>query len=219
MSDQNLFVLLEDAAARVEVGPAPLRDMRAAVARRRRRRMVGGVVATAVAAGVLVAGAAAVGRIGSSPQAPDHHPYLGGPATPSATPSDTATVPPRPAPITMQTVRRIGGAQEFRTYTGPQPPQISETQALRRSGEAAGYSLGLWDVGMVHEGWAGRSVHWHSVWIIAAEQFVPDVNELSLGGPIRPGVATSPQEPQPGWLRSVTMLDARTGKFVLGYGF
>jgi hypothetical protein len=219
MSDPNLFVLLEDAGARVDVGPAPLTDMRAAVARRRRRRTVGGIVATAVAGGALVVGAAAVGRIGSTAQAPDH-PSLGGSAAPSVTPSDTATVPPRPAPITMQTVRRFGRAQEFRPYTGPQPPPISETEALRRAEDADGYSLGLWDVGMVHEGRAGRSVDWHSVWIIAAERFVPDVNELSLGGPgVRPGVTTPPQEPRPGWIRSVTMLDARTGKFFLAYVF
>lgn len=159
-------------------------------------------------------GAAAVGTIGITPKAPDHS-FPSGPAAPSVTPSDTATAPPRPAPITMQTVRRIGRAQEFRPYTGPQPPPISETEALRRAGDADGYSLGLWDVGMVHEGRAGSSVDWHSVWIIAAERCVPDVNALSLGGPVRPGVTTSPQEPQPGWIRSVTMLDARTGKFFL----
>jgi len=62
-----------------------------------------------------------------------------------------------------------------------------------------------------------RLVDWHQVWIIASVTFVEDFAEIEISGTLR-GEPTS-DKPRPGWLRSVTMINATTGKFVLGYSF
>jgi hypothetical protein len=76
------------------------------------------------------------------------------------------------------------------------------------------YNLGLWDVGMVH---VDASVEWHSVWIIADQTFVQDINQFVVGP--WSSASPTPHVAQPGWSRSVTMLDARTGRFVFGMTF
>lgn len=58
-------------------------------------------------------------------------------------------------------------------------------------------------------------VDWRSVWVIASEDFVDDLN-LSLGGPMESSPEAKTPVPRPGWARSVNMADATTGKFVLG---
>ena len=115
----------------------------------------------------------------------------------------------------MRVVRRLSAAQRFRPYTGPLPPAFSEAAALRRARGANDYSLGLRDVGLVHE---DSSVEWHSVWIIANQTFVQDIDQFAIG-PYQPHATPSPHVPRPGWSRSVTMLDARTGRFFLSVTF
>jgi hypothetical protein len=68
---------------------------------------------------------------------------------------------------------------------------------------------------MVHE---DSSVEWHSVWIIADQTFVQDLDKF-VTGPYQPSATPSPRVARPGWSRSVTMLDARTGKLVFGMVF
>ena len=212
MNEHDLSVLLEDAAARVDVGPAPLQAMEANAARQKRRRAAGGAVAACLAVGAVGVGAVvAAGWPSNEPTV--SHP---GPSTSTSSPVNPSTsVPPRPAPVTMRVVRRIGSAQEFRAYTGPVPPLFSEKDALQREGTPDSHSLGLWDVGVVSE---TGSVQWHSVWVIASEYFVDDLNQMSLGGRMGSSPSATPT-PRPGWARSVNMYDATTGELVLGYGF
>jgi hypothetical protein len=117
----------------------------------------------------------------------------------------------------MRAVRGEGRSQQFRAYTRPASPPFSETDALQRAKTPDAYSLGLWDVGLVSE---TRPVEWHSVWVIASEKLIADLNVGSAfgGSPNFPLPATPPA-PRPGWVRSVTMYDANTGKFVHGYQF
>jgi hypothetical protein len=129
------------------------------------------------------------------------------PARVSAHPWSVSRPPGRPPRMTMERVRRSYGAQEFRRYTGPEPPPISEVEAVRLSRGLDDYSLGRWDVGLVHE---DGTVDWTPVWIIADEFYVPDVNAGCLGGDL------CPREKTPGWIRTVDMFDARTGEFVIG---
>lgn len=102
-------------------------------------------------------------------------------------------------------------AQRFRAYTGPTPPPFTKAEALQRGRYPNDYSLGLWDVGIVHEG--PSYVTWRPVWVIATERFYTDLSRLSLGGPVQPRAPPEPSEP--GWVRYITLLDARTGRFVL----
>lgn len=113
----------------------------------------------------------------------------------------------------MQVVRHQASAQRFRSYSGPRPPGFSQAAALRRVTATDDYSLGLWDVGMVHE---DSSVEWHSVWIIADETFVQDLDRLIIGGAgLSPVGTRATHSPRPGWARSFTMLNAETGRPVL----
>jgi hypothetical protein len=139
------------------------------------------------------------------------------PAAATATPDQSQARPPRPPRVTMRVVRHQARAQRFRPYSGPRPPAFSETAALRRTRGSNNYSLGLRDLGIVHE---DSSVEWHPVWIIADQTFIPDINDLAIGGPILSSSRTpTPHVAQPGWSRSVTMLDARTGRFFLALTF
>jgi hypothetical protein len=131
------------------------------------------------------------------------------------TTTGTASRPARPPRSTMRTVRRTMLAQRFRPYSGPLPPPISKAEALQRGRYPHDYSLGLWDVGIVHEG--PTYVRWRSVWIIATERYYRDLSELSLGGPVQPDAPPEPSEP--GWVRYLTLFDARTGRFVSEYQF
>jgi hypothetical protein len=137
------------------------------------------------------------------------------PAAAAVTPAPAQARPPRAPRVTMRVVRRYSRAQRFRTYTGPRPPAFSEAAALRRARGAHDYSLGLWDVGLVH---VDSSVDWHSVWIIADQTFVEDIDRF-VTGPYQPSAAPNPHIGRPGWSRSVTMLDARTGRFVRALTF
>jgi len=106
-------------------------------------------------------------------------------------------------------------AQRFRAYSGPTPPRVSKAEALQRGRYPNDYSLGLWDVGMVHTG--PFFVTWRHVWIIATERYYEDLSQLSLGGPVQPEAPPEPREP--GWVRYITMFDARTGATVLEFMF
>lgn len=136
------------------------------------------------------------------------------PADPAAT-DPTASIPPRPQRTTIRTVRRKMLAQRFRPYSGATPPRISKAEALQRGRYTDDYSLGLWDVGMVHSG--PFFVTWRHVWVIAAERYYENLSEMSLGGPVQPDAPPEPN--RPGWVSYITMLDARTGSFVLEYSF
>jgi len=109
----------------------------------------------------------------------------------------------------MRTVRHVGAAQQFRPYTGPASPAFSEAKALARGRLPGDYSLGRWDVGMVHED--GR-VDWTPAWIIASEHYVEDMSWSCLGEPC-------PDNKHPGWVRDVVMYDVRSGHDFLGYSF
>jgi hypothetical protein len=106
-------------------------------------------------------------------------------------------------------------AQRFRPYSGPTPSPFSKSEALERGRFDDDYSLGLWDVGMVRSNPFG--VTWRPVRIIAAERHYEDLSKLSLGGPMQPDAPPEPSKP--GWVRYITMFDARTGRFVLEYSF
>jgi hypothetical protein len=212
MSDRELHDLLEDAGSRVIVGPPPVDDLLVEIGRGRRRRGMFAVAAAAAVAGVVTAGVVVVGPGGRLSGAPGP----GAAPSPVSEPSGTnVSVPPRPEPFTMDAVQRIALAQRFRDYTGPTPPPFSEADALARSHVQDAYSLGLWDVGIVHHGGA---VGWHSVWIIASIQFVPDLNAI-MSGPVGTDRPSEPAEPRPGWVRDATMYDGVTGTFVMAYGF
>ena len=179
-------------------------------------RWAGVVVAAAVAVAVAVI-VLVVGRGDDTEVAPA--PPVSSESSRSAhrspTPTVTVSIPPKPDPVTMRVVRRVGSAQEFRRYTGPRLPAFTKADALRRVDGPGAYSLGLWDVGMVRR---YGLVDWHPVWIIANVAFVEDFREIEIGGTLRE-VEPTPDKPRPGWLRSVTMINATTGKFVLGYSF
>jgi hypothetical protein len=117
--------------------------------------------------------------------------------------------------VTMRVVQFYLRARRFRKYTGPRAPAFSEAAALPRARGRNDYSLGLWDVGPVHE---DSAVDWHSVWIIADRTFVADIDRF-VTGPFQPRATPSPHVARPGWSRSVTMLDARTGRFFLALTF
>jgi hypothetical protein len=121
--------------------------------------------------------------------------------------------PPRPAPLTLSIVHQFMGNLKYRGYTGPNPSRISKSNALGRVHGDYVYSLGLRDVGSVHSD--GR-VDWHQVWIIASDSYVTDVNRMSFGPPLSGGSSASPPTPRPGWSRSITFIDAKTGKAVIG---
>lgn len=218
MIEEDWRDVLEEAGARVEVGPVPLTAMLADAARRRRRRAAGGAVAACLVVGaVVVGGVVAEGWTSHGPDVSNRVPNPSTSSPSTSSPSGPATsAPPRPAPVTMRAVRRIGSAQEFRPYTGPVPPPFSKADALHRDGSPDAHSLGLWDVGMVSE---MGSVDWHSVWVIASEDFVVDLNQLSLGGRGGSSPPATTPPPRPGWARSVNMYDATSGKLFLGYGF
>jgi hypothetical protein len=173
----------------------------------------------AVAVGLAIVGVVAVGGVAvSGPVVDVPTPSQGVPSTAASSPTGSSvSVPPRPARLTMQAVRREGGSQQFRAHTGPASPPFSQAEALRRAASPDAYSLGLWDVGLVSE---TRPVEWHSVWVTASEKFVADLNQGSAfgGSPDFPLPATS-RTPWRGWVHFVTMYDGNTGKFLLGYEF
>jgi hypothetical protein len=173
--------------------------------------------ATAVSVLALAAACTSSGNAGddSESRTPEASPAVSSePSDPTATETTTPELP-RPMPATIRTVRKEMIAQRFRRCSGPRPPSFSETEALQRGRFDDDYSLGLWTVGMVHSG--PFVVTWRPVWIIAAERYYEDLSQLSLGGPVQPD---APPEPSgPGWVRYITMLDARTGRFVLEYSF
>jgi hypothetical protein len=118
------------------------------------------------------AGANPSRTVAAGPQAPT--------AVSAVAPAKTTVRPPRPPRVTMRVVRLYSHGQRFRTYTGARPPAFSEAAALRRARGPNDYSLGLWDVGLVHE---DSSVDWHSVWIIADQTFVKDIDRFVTRSP------------------------------------
>jgi hypothetical protein len=155
MNEQAFAELVDRARAEVEPTPAPVGDiLRAAHERRRRRR--GGLAALGVAA-IVAAGFATATLVTTTDtgQQQPTSPADSGPIASSSPPSEPqahtqgtgapVSTPPRPDRVTMQTVRQIALAQEFRAYSGSEPPPFSEADALRRARSADDYSLGLWD--------------------------------------------------------------------------
>jgi hypothetical protein len=65
----------------------------------------------------------------------------------------------------------------------------------------------LWDVGIVS---VKGSVDWHSVWVIASEDFVEDKRVLTS---VRNTAAPTGRDP--GWVAGSAMYDATTGKLVV----
>jgi hypothetical protein len=92
MTHQHLTDLLERAAARTEVGPPPLDDMRRGVARRRRRHAVVGGVGLTVAA---VAGAILVPVLTTAPR-DEHAPSQ------NLTSTHSPVVPPSPQQVDIE---------------------------------------------------------------------------------------------------------------------
>lgn len=138
-------------------------------------------------------------------------------------PFDAASAATEPR-VTMATLRRWAAAQRFRPYTGSRAPAISQRAAVKLADLPGDpYSLGLWDAGMMHRSeeadlaTAAESVRWHSVWVVALVWFSEDRNESHPSG--GSAVSYSKPPPDPGSVRSVTMIDANTGEFFLAMSF
>lgn len=126
-------------------------------------------------------------------------------------------VPPRPPRRGLRSVGRIFNGLQVRPYSGPANPPARAREVLGQArkghGRADSYLIGRIDVGVRH---LRTGVQWHSVWVIGDETRYPNLDLLG-DGPPQPFLLDHP--PHPGWVRTLELVDVRTGTGLMGAAF